>query len=145
MARCGLHGSVGMQEELLIKAQDRRWVPIVDGIELKLLRASAETGDWTVLFRCQPGSFFPSHRHYGAGEYYMLTGRMVYRMGEAVAGDYGYEPLGATHEKTTFPEYSELIFTNHGPVIFLNADGSLGDVLDHETITQLCAGQEETT
>ena len=104
--------------ELLINTQQLDWFPIVEGIDFKLLRFSEETGEWTVLFRCQPGSSFPIHRHLGAGEYYVLTGKMVYRMGEAPAATYGYEPLGSVHEHTNFPEYTELLFTNHGPVVF---------------------------
>jgi hypothetical protein len=47
---------------------------------------------------------------------------MDYRMGTARAGDYGYEPLGVYHDSTVFLEDSELLFTNHGPVIFVDED-----------------------
>jgi len=125
------------QPEILLKTNDLPWVPIVEGIDFKLLRVSSETGTWTVLFRAQKGSFFPSHKHFGAGEYLMLKGRMEYRVGVAVAGDYGYEPIDSIHELTTFTEYTELLFTNHGPVIFLNEDGSFGAALDYKYISDL--------
>lgn len=115
------------------------WVPIVEGIDFRLLYTSAETGRWTVLFRAQPGSFFPAHRHYGAGEYFVLKGRMEYRAGVALAGAYGYEPLDVVHEMTTFPEYTELLFTNYGPVAFLAEDGSVSSILDHSLLSQLAA------
>ncbi len=123
--------------ELLQPVESLPWVPIVTGIDFRLLFCSAETGRWTVLFRCQPGSFFPRHKHYGAGEYFLVKGRMEYRMGVATAGTYGYEPLGAIHDLTTFPEYTELLFTNFGPVAFLNEDDSVASMLDHTLLEQL--------
>jgi anti-sigma factor ChrR (cupin superfamily) len=124
-------------EEVMRDGAQGRWVPMVEGIEFKLLFASSETGRWTVLFRCQPGSFIPRHKHLGAGEYFVIKGRMEYRMGAAEAGVYGYEPIGVTHDMTSFPEYTELLFTNFGPVLFLNDDDSVKSVLDYELIERL--------
>ncbi len=126
--------------EVLQNTAQLRWTPMVAGIDYRLLFASRETGRWTVLFRCQPGSFIPRHKHYGAGEYFVVKGRMEYRMGTAEAGTYGYEPLGATHDRTTFPEYTELLFTNFGPVIFLNEDDSVASILDNELLEKLASG-----
>jgi anti-sigma factor ChrR (cupin superfamily) len=126
--------------EILQITADLKWIPIVAGIDYRLLFTSGETGRWTVLFRCQPGSFFPRHKHYGAGEYFVVKGRMEYRMGAADAGTYGYEPLGVTHDYTLFPEYTELLFTNFGPVAFLNEDNSVASILDHALLEQLAAG-----
>jgi anti-sigma factor ChrR (cupin superfamily) len=118
--------------EVLLRAGDKPWVQFAPGIDFKTLRTSPETGVWTVLFKCAKGAAFPAHRHYGAGEYLMLKGRMDYRMGTAEAGDYGYEPLGAFHELTTFLEDTELLFTNHGPVVFVDEHGGTKMILDHQ-------------
>ena len=126
--------------EILQITADLKWIPIVAGIDYRLLFTSGETGRWTVLFRCQPGSFFPRHKHYGAGEYFVVKGRMEYRMGAAEEGTYGYEPLGIIHDYTLFPEYTELLFTNFGPVAFLNEDNSVASILDHALLEQLAAG-----
>ncbi|NVB36993.1 2,4'-dihydroxyacetophenone dioxygenase family protein [Pseudenhygromyxa sp. WMMC2535] len=116
--------------DILCQTAKLPWIEFGAGIHYKVLRTSAETGDWTVIFRCAKGSGFPPHYHHGAGEYLMLEGVMDYRAGKAVAGDYGYEPLGVYHESTTFPEDSELLFTNHGPVAFVNPDMSISMILD---------------
>jgi anti-sigma factor ChrR (cupin superfamily) len=116
--------------EFLVRTTEVDWIEFGAGIDYKVLRTSAETGVWTVVFRCAKGSAFPPHLHYGAGEYFMLSGVMDYRLGIARAGDYGYEPLGVYHERTTFLEDSELIFTNHGPVAFVNEDMSVSMILD---------------
>ena len=121
-------------EDILVRANSLPWIPIAEGLDYRILRTSPETGVWTVLFRAQPGASFAPHKHLGAGEYYMIKGHMKYRGGEARAGDYGYEPLGVVHEETTFPEYTELLFTNHGPVVFLDEDGGVASVLDHDFI-----------
>lgn len=118
--------------EVLLRAGAKPWVEFAPGIDFKTLRTSPESGVWTVIFRCAKGAAFPAHRHYGAGEYLMLKGRMDYRMGTAEAGDYGYEPLGAFHELTTFLEDSELLFTNHGPVVFVDENGGTKMILDHQ-------------
>lgn len=123
--------------EILKDCNSLSWVPMIEGIDFKLLRVSEQTGVWTVLFRCQAGSHFPIHQHHGAGEYYVINGRMQYVAGEAVTGCYGYEPLGAIHEKTLFPEYTELLFTNHGPVAFLNDDGSIKQMLDYALLRKI--------
>ncbi len=124
-------------DEVMRDGDQLRWVAIVEGIDFKLLFTSSETGRWTVLFRCQPGSFFPRHKHLGAGEYFVMRGRMEYRMGTARAGVYGYEPIGVIHDMTSFPEYTELLFTNFGPVLFLNDDDSVKSVLDYDLLERL--------
>ena len=131
--------SVSAPLEILQPPTNERWIPIGPGIDFRLLFTSGETGRWTVVLRCQPGSFLPRHKHYGAGEYFIIKGRMEYRMGVAVAGTYGYEPLGVTHDRTTFPEYTELLFTNFGPVMYLNEDGSIASILDHSVLEKLSA------
>lgn len=131
--------SVPVPQEVLQDVGQLRWVPMNSGIDFRLLFTSGETGRWTVLFRCQPGSFIPRHRHYGAGEYFVVKGRMEYRMGAAPAGTYGYEPIGVIHDRTEFPEYTELLFTNFGPVVFLNDDDSVASILDHALLSRMAA------
>ena len=46
-----------MMEEILVDCDSLPWTPIVPGIDFRLLFTSVETGRWTVMFRCQAGSF----------------------------------------------------------------------------------------
>jgi anti-sigma factor ChrR (cupin superfamily) len=117
-------------EDIAVDTNTLDWTELSEGIAFKVLRLSQETGTWTVIFRCQPGSTFAPHLHLGAGEYYVIKGRMDYRAGTANSGGYGYEPLGVFHEKTVFPEYTELYFTNHGPVAFVDEQKNITSVLD---------------
>ena len=127
--------------DILVKTNDLPWVPLAEGIDYRVLRTSPETG--TDGFAARPSRLlFCQTQAFGAGEYFMIKGRMEYRAGCAVAGDYGYEPLDAVHEETKFTEYSELYFTNHGPVVFLDDNDNVTSILDHSVITQLAAAHE---
>lgn len=127
--------------EKLTTPKELEWHNLVDGIDFKLFYASEETGRWTVLLRCQPGSSFARHRHLGAGEYFVVKGKMEYRMGVAEEGTYGYEPLDAIHDHTAFPEYTELYFTNFGPVVFLDDDDNVTSILDHSFLSSIVNAQ----
>ncbi|MEZ5707945.1 MAG: 2,4'-dihydroxyacetophenone dioxygenase family protein [Blastomonas sp.] len=129
-----------MELEKLTAPDDVKWFPLVDGIDFKLFFASEETGRWTVLLRCQPGSSFGRHRHLGAGEYFVVKGLMEYRMGKAPEGTYGYEPLDVIHDHTWFPEYTELYFTNFGAVAFLDDDDNVTSLLDQKFLRELANG-----
>lgn len=126
-------------DERLLPADQMKWASLVEGIDFHLFYSSPETGRWTVLLRCQAGSSFGPHKHYAAGEYFVVKGRMEYRMGVAEEGAYGYEPLGVIHEHTSFPVYTELFFTNYGPVAFLDEDGGILSILDHALLEELAA------
>jgi quercetin dioxygenase-like cupin family protein len=118
------------------------WIadPFSKGIWFKVLRTSAETGAWTVLFKCEKGSAFARHQHLGAGEYFMLSGKTEVRGGvqnggiTACAGDYGYEPSGVIHDSTCFVEDSMFLFTNYGPLKFIDDDDNTLFVVDWLTV-----------
>lgn len=124
-------------DERLLPPESLPWFNLVEGIDFRLFFASEETGRWTVLLRCQPDSFFGRHKHLGAGEYYVVKGRMEYRMGSAVEGTYGYEPLDIIHDHTSFPEYTELYFTNYGAVAFLGENDQITSILDHKFLQDI--------
>lgn len=124
-------------DDVLLKTDEMAWTPLVEGIGYKLLYSSSETGRWTVLLNCEKGSSFAKHKHFGPGEYYVISGRMEYRAGCAVTGDYGYEPLGAVHDHTFFAEDTILHFTNYGPVLFIDDDDNVLSVLDHKLLEDL--------
>jgi len=119
-------------EDVLLKLDDQPWLPFSPGVDYKLCRLDPVMGVWTIMIRMDDGGFFPPHKHLGAGEFYMVKGKLAYRAGSAEAGDYGYEPNGVYHEATTAVGETELLFTNHGAIAFLNEDDSVAMVLDWE-------------
>lgn len=122
--------------DVFTPASRMEWIPMFPGIAFKPLRVSEETGTWTVIFRCDAGSSFAPHYHLSPGEYYMVSGKMDYRAGIAVAGDYGYEPVGAFHENTNFLEPTDIYFTNFGPIGFVDENKQINFLLDHVFIRE---------
>ena len=85
-------------QDIYIHASQEPWIQFYPGIGFKLLRSTQETGHWTVLLNCPKGSSIPRHEHLGAGEVYVVSGKMEVRGGvenggiTAITGDYGYDP-----------------------------------------------------
>jgi hypothetical protein len=51
----------GRFKDIYIHASQEPWVQFYPGIGFKLLRATQETGHWTVLLNCAKGSSIPRH------------------------------------------------------------------------------------
>ncbi len=132
-------------KNIYVHASQEPWLPFYPGIGFKLLRASQETGHWTVLLNCSKGSTIPRHEHMGAGEYYIVSGKMEVRDGvenggiTAMTGDYGYEPNGVIHDLTNFPEETVLYFTNFGPIRYIDEDDNTVGFLDWQGVLKAAA------
>jgi anti-sigma factor ChrR (cupin superfamily) len=134
-----------MFRDIYVNVAAMPWLPHpgMPGTHFKVLRTSAETGAWTVLFKNARGSSVPRHEHLGAGEYLILSGKAEIRGGvekggiTAYAGDYGYEPSGVIHDSTYFPEDTIYYFTNYGPVKFIDDDNNILAVVDWRAVRAL--------
>ncbi|MCH2410154.1 hypothetical protein MK292_04975 [Myxococcota bacterium] len=51
------------ESELLIQSGTIPWTGFGDGVYIKILRVSEETGLWSALIRMEPGSQFAPHKH----------------------------------------------------------------------------------
>jgi quercetin dioxygenase-like cupin family protein len=127
-------------KDIYIHASQEPWLQFYPGVGFKLLRATQETGHWTVLLNCAKGSSIPRHEHLGAGEYYVISGKMEVRGGvenggiTAITGDYGYEPNGVIHDMTNFPEDTVIYFTNFGPIRYIDDDNNTVGFLDWQGV-----------
>src|SRR5215475_11700153 len=127
-------------KDIYIHASQEPWIQFYPGIGFKLLRATQETGHWTVLLNCAKGSSIPRHEHLGAGEYFVVSGKMEVRGGvenggiTAITGDYGYEPNGVIHDMTNFPEDTVIYFTNFGPIRYIDDDNNTVGFLDWQGV-----------
>ena len=128
------------ESELLIQSKTIPWTGFGDGVYIKILRVSEETGLWSALIRMEPGSQFAPHKHLGSAEFFVLKGKLEYRMGNAPVDAYGFEPLGAVHDATTCNEETEIFFVSYGPIIFYAEDGSVEQILSYETALALQDG-----
>lgn len=124
-------------QETLVDAESLPWIPVGEGLGMKVLRWSSETGHWSALISMKAGRSFPPHKHLGAADFYVLQGGFAYRGGEAHAGFYGYEPIGAYHDATTAVEDTIYTFNSYGPIGFTDADGKVVNVMSWEAIRDL--------
>ncbi|MDY7230811.1 2,4'-dihydroxyacetophenone dioxygenase family protein [Hyalangium rubrum] len=124
-------------ERMVVRTPEMDWKPLGPGTSVKILRVSAETGMWTMLLKMEKGAVFAPHKHLGPAEYFMLEG--LVDVGKGVlerTGDYGYEPLGTTHEATIALEDSLMTFTSYGPIAFLDEKGNILQVLGGDYLLQ---------
>ena len=70
----------------------------VPGAEVKLLSMDESRGVAVVLGKLAPGARYPSHRHFGPEDVYMISGDL--HIGEEVlrAGDFHHAAAGSVHE-----------------------------------------------
>ena len=68
------------------------------GIEIKMLWQDADSEAYTALFRVQPGSRLPRHRHNGVEQTFVLEGSLVDDEGACTAGNYVWRHPGSVHE-----------------------------------------------
>jgi acetylacetone-cleaving enzyme len=125
-------------DDIMIAPAQMKFFPLHPGTDVCLLFSSPETGRWTVLLRSKKGTVGPQHKHFGAGEYYVVSGLMEYRAGVAAVGSFGYEPLGVIHKETRFLEDTTLLFTGFGPVLYFDDEGNTLGVLDNASLEELC-------
>jgi anti-sigma factor ChrR (cupin superfamily) len=64
------------------------WEEVAEGLSCKLLAVDAETSRVTMLVRLAPGKDYPSHRHTGVEELYLLHGELRIDDKTVHAGDF---------------------------------------------------------
>jgi quercetin dioxygenase-like cupin family protein len=95
LAVTGAAARAGRVEHLTIRGADGRWLPLLPGIGIKLLREDASTRSY--LLRMAPGATLPAHDHSDDEECVVLEGDI--RLGDvhARAGDYHLARSGLPH------------------------------------------------
>jgi len=101
---------------------------------IMVLRIGEENGTYTALIKSKAGTVIPPHRHLGETVVFVLEGELQYRGGIARKGGYIYEPAGAVHAATFHPV--DTVYWVHvaNGAIFLNSDGSDGQIYDWMTV-----------
>jgi anti-sigma factor ChrR (cupin superfamily) len=109
----------------------RDWRDFQPGIQVHVLRTCQETGTFVALYKVAAGTTAAAHIHYGAAESYMISGRIEAASGKVLLpGDHSFEPNGAHHDATYFPEDTILFFINYGPIMYLDEDGNCDTMVD---------------
>ncbi|WP_120075359.1 cupin domain-containing protein [Aurantiacibacter odishensis] len=134
----------GKTGDLIVNIADAEPHELGSGTTIRLLRYSEESGDWVLWVEMQPGATFAPHWHLGPGEYFVTKGELIYDVGSAPAGTYGYEPIGSRHSEARCEEPTEYLFMGHGAVAFTDEDDGIRFVLNHEFLRDLSTGKQQT-
>lgn len=106
------------------------WIslPHADGLSVKPLRASAETGVFTTVMKLAAGSAWPATVHLGAMDMLVLSGELGCEgsgiTGRFGPGTFGYIPANSRVDAIRASVDTEILATSHGPIAFLARGGS---------------------
>lgn len=130
----------GKTGDLIVNIADCHEVALGTGTTIRLLRYSEETGDWVLWVCMQPGATFAPHWHLGHGQYFVTKGELIYDVGSAPVGTYGYEPIGSRHTEARCEQVTEYLFMGHGAVAFTDENDQIRFILNHEFLRDVAGG-----
>ena len=119
------------------------WIEVGGGSRFKVLRACLKTGDWPLYVQMDPGAAFQAHRHQGSGEFFITKGELIYDIGRAPAGTYGFEPVYAEHFDAKCEVLTEMYFSGRGSVTYFDKDKNIDWIMDSEWLHKLALGEVE--
>jgi anti-sigma factor ChrR (cupin superfamily) len=91
-------------------AGDRPWTATpLPGIESKVLSVDTARGVVTMLIRASAGAVYPSHRHSGPEECYVIRGSVVIDGRVLRAGDFHHADADSDHGEITTAEGAEVL------------------------------------
>ncbi|MBJ6759459.1 cupin domain-containing protein [Myxococcaceae bacterium JPH2] len=105
------------------------WIPMgPPGLSFKPLRFYKDNRGWTYMFRVEPGTVIPRHRHTGEVHAFNLVGkRQLLDTGEVVGpGTYVYEPVGNVDSwMAVGDEPVVILITIFGAIEYMGPDGAV--------------------
>lgn len=116
-------------------------VPTVEGMSIKPLRASSESGFYSVVVKLEAGSQFPGSVYLGGADMLVLSGSMTYTVANETTklspGIWGYVPANVRTAALVIHEESELLMNFYSAVAFLDESGKVSSMLTSMDIKQL--------
>jgi quercetin dioxygenase-like cupin family protein len=70
----------------------------IPGITIKVLSMDRQRRSAVLLVRAEPGAVYPSHRHSGPEECYVISGEVVVQGQRLRAGDFHHADAGSAHD-----------------------------------------------
>jgi len=127
--------------DILANIHQLDWLDVGGGTQFKVLRLCEKTGQWALYVHMDPGARFQAHRHEGTGQFFILSGELIYDVGTAPAGTYGFEPVFAEHRDAHCVVETEMLFLGEGAVTYFTPEGDIDYVFNAKS---LLAAQEGT-
>lgn len=126
--------------DLLADTTAMEWLDVGGGTKFKVLRLCEKTGQWALYVHMEPGARFQAHRHEGQGQFFVTKGELIYDVGSAKPGTYGFEPIFAEHYDAHCVEETEMLFLGQGAVTYFAEDGSIDYVFNVKVLQEALAG-----
>lgn len=126
--------------DILANTHEMEWLDVGGGSYFKVLRLCEKTGQWTLYVRMEPGASFQPHRHEGWGQFFIMKGELIYDVGSAPAGTYGFEPIFAVHNDAKCEVETEMLFMGEGAVTYFTPEGEIDFVLNVQTLKAAAEG-----
>ena len=126
------------------------WLPVpgLSGVAVKPLRASMESGLFSVVMKINSGARLPSSVFLGGMDLMVLSGKVTYSDGDSTSvlepGVWGYVSANTRIAEMVAAEDSELLMNFFNAVAFLNSDQLVQSILTSADI-QLMARKEGIT
>jgi hypothetical protein len=128
------------QGDILANIHTLPWLEVGGGTRFMVLRAWRTMGDWAIFVNMAPGEWFQPHRHLGPGQFFITRGELLYDVGSAPEGTYGFEPTFAEHFSARCEIETEMLFLGSGAVTYFKEDKSIDYVFDAESLIRLVEG-----
>ena len=123
-------------------------VPGTQGVHLKPLRASTESGMFSVVVKLEAGAGLPSSICLGGMDLFVLSGEVLYEedgvQSTLEPGTWGYIPANTRITSMLGQGDAELLANFYSALAFLAPDASVGSVLTSADVRRL-AGQHGIT
>jgi quercetin dioxygenase-like cupin family protein len=126
--------------DILANIHEMDWLDVGGGTKFKVLRACQRTNQWALYVHMEPGAAFQPHRHEGTGQFFILSGELIYEVGTAPAGTYGFEPIFAEHAQAHCEVETEMLFLGSGSVSYFTPDGALDYVFNAKMLAEAMEG-----
>jgi len=119
------------------------WIPLdnVKGLSVKPVRASSESGMFSLIFKLDGGSTFPTSIYLGGMDLLVLSGQLNYEQDDQEStlapGTWGFIPANSKVNSIKAIDDCEVLANFYSGVAFLDENGSIKSILTSLDILQL--------
>ena len=119
------------------------WIPLdnVEGLSIKPVRASSESGMFSLIFKLDKGSCFPSSVYLGGMDLLVLSGQLTYNQDDQESvlapGTWGFIPANSKVNSINANEDCEVLANFYNAVAFLDDNQAIKSILTSNDILQL--------
>ena len=111
------------------------WIPLdnVKGLSIKPVRASSESGMFSLIFKLDGGSTFPTSIYLGGMDLLVLSGQLNYEQDDQEStlapGTWGFIPANSKVNSIKAIDDCEVLANFYSGVAFLDENGSIKSIL----------------